>query len=114
MSPLYLELKTNCFVHMSQFCRGTCIRWQVEVEDGDDGDEDTGEDDVQDVVQGLPLDDQVEDHVLVLVVAHNLPARLVRDVPLAALWEEHLHFEHCQNIEIKISKTNTAQATNLS
>lgn len=64
----------------------TCIRRQVEVKDGDDGDEDAGDDDVQDVVQRLPLDDQVEAHVLIVVVVHVLSARLVPDVPLAALW----------------------------
>lgn len=66
----------------------TCIGRQVEVEDGDDGDEDAGEDDVQHVVQGLPLDDQVEGHVLVIIIVHVLPARLVSDVPLAALWRK--------------------------
>lgn len=67
-------------------CRDTCIRRQVEVKDGDDGDEDAGEDDVQDVVERLPLDDQVEGHVLILIIIYVLPARLVSDVPLATLW----------------------------
>lgn len=69
------------------YCLYTCIRRQVEVKDGDDGDEDAGEDDVQHVVQRLPLDDQVEGHVLVLIVVHVLPARPVSDVPLASLWK---------------------------
>lgn len=70
-------------------CWFTCIRGQVEVKDGDDGDEDAGEDDVQHVIQGLPLDDQVEGHVLVLIIVRVLPARPVSDVPLAALWRKH-------------------------
>lgn len=63
----------------------TCIRRQVEVKDGDDGDEDAGQDDVEDVVQGLPLNDQVEGHVFVIVIVHVLPAGLVSDAPLATL-----------------------------
>ena len=64
----------------------TGIRGQVEVEDGDDGDEDAGDDDVEDVVQGLPLDDQVEGYIFVHVLIHVLLAGLVADVPLTALW----------------------------
>ena len=64
----------------------SCVGGQVEVEDGDDGDEDAGDDDVEDVVQRLPLDDQVEGDVLVQVVTHVLLAGLVTNVPLAALW----------------------------
>lgn len=79
-----LPIMVNIILH----CWFTCIRRQVEVEDGDDGDEDAGEDDVQHVVQGLPLDDQVEGHVLVIIIVHVLPARLVSDVPLAALWRK--------------------------
>lgn len=62
-----------------------CIRWQIEVEDGDDGDEDARKDDVEHVVEGLPLDDEVEGHLLVVIVIHDLPARLMSDDPLASL-----------------------------
>lgn len=64
----------------------TCIRGEVEVKDGDDGDENTGDYDVDYIVQRLPLNDQVEDHVLKQIVTHALPAWLVHDAPLAALW----------------------------
>lgn len=74
------------FVCIAVFWWYTCIRRQIEVKDGDDGDENAGDDDVQDVVQRLPLNDQVEDHVLVPIVIYDLPARPVSDVPLAALW----------------------------
>lgn len=76
----------NWFVCIILHWRHTCIRRQVEVKDGNDGDEDAREDDVEDVVQRLPLDDQVEGHVLILIVICVLPAWLVSDVPLAALW----------------------------
>lgn len=62
-----------------------CIRRQIEVKDGDDGDEDARQDDVQHVVEGLPLNDEVEGHLLIQVVVHVLPARLVSDDPLASL-----------------------------
>lgn len=62
-----------------------CIRRQIEVKDGDDGDEDARQDDVQHVVKGLPLNDQVEGHLLVQIVVHVLPARFVSNDPLAAL-----------------------------
>lgn len=78
----------NCFVCIFLYGWYTCIRGQVEVKDGDDGDEDAGEDDVQHVVQRLPLDDQVEGHLLILIIIPVLPARLVSDVPLAALWRD--------------------------
>lgn len=75
----------------------TCIRRQVEVKDSNDGDENAGKDDVEDVVQRLPLDDQVKSHVLILVI-HVLPAWLVSDVPLAALWrsEQLVSLSHKQ------------------
>lgn len=69
-----------------KFYGHTSIRRQVEVKDGDDSDEDARKDDVQHIVKGLPLDDQVEDHPLVFIVQHDFPARPVFDVPLAALW----------------------------
>lgn len=80
---------------------GTCIRGQVEVKDGDDGNEDAGEDDVQHVVQRLPLDDKVEGHLLILTVLHVLPARPVSDVPLAALWRDG----HSKRVRLLISFT---------
>lgn len=43
---------------------GTLGRKEVD-EDGDGGDEHTGRDDVDDVEEGLALDEQVEDHLLV-------------------------------------------------
>lgn len=45
------------FCILNLCCWHTCIRGQVEVKDGDDSDEDTGDDDVQHVVQRLPLND---------------------------------------------------------
>lgn len=64
----------------------TCVWGQVEVEDGDDGDEDAGNNDIQDIVSWLPLDDQVEGDVLVIVLSYILPGRLVSDMPFATLW----------------------------
>lgn len=63
----------------------TSIRWQVEVKDGNDSDEDAREDDVQHIVKGFPLDDQVEDHPFVFIIQHDLPTWPVFDVPLATL-----------------------------
>lgn len=64
----------------------TCIRRKVEVKDGYNGDEDAWNDDVDDVVQRLPLNDQVEGHLLIEVVFHDLSARFVSDVPLSAFF----------------------------
>lgn len=66
----------------------TCIRWQVEVKNGNDGDEDTGQDDVKHVIHGLPLDDQVEGDVFIQVLSHILPRNLVTNVPFSTLWDE--------------------------
>ena len=65
---------------------------QVVDERGQEGDEHTGDDDVDDVEEGLPLDDQVEGDVLVLVALHGdvlvgvPPGRTVHHLPLAVLW----------------------------
>lgn len=67
------------------FVKLACIGRQVEVKDGDDGDEDARQDDVQHIVEGLPLYDQVEGHLFILIVVHVLPARLMSDDPLASL-----------------------------
>lgn len=79
-----LTRKTLC-MQLFFFFELACIRRQIEVKDGDDGDEDARQDDVQHVVERLPLDDQVEGHLLVLIVVHVLPARLMSDDPLASL-----------------------------
>lgn len=64
----------------------TCIWWQIEVEDGNDSDEDTRHDNVKHIKHGLSLDDQVERDVLIQVITHILPRNLVTDVPFSALW----------------------------
>lgn len=92
------------------YCWCTCIRRQVEVKDGDDGDEDAGDDDVQDVVQRLPLDDQVEGHVLIQIIIHVLPARLVSDLPLAPLWRNN----YILRLQISKMMDFTAQTTSKS
>jgi len=66
----------------------TCIRRQVEVKDGNDGDEDTGQDDVKHVIHGLPLDDQVEGDVLVQVLSNILLRNLMPNVPFPTLWDD--------------------------
>lgn len=43
----------------------TSIRRQIEVEDGDDRDEDAGQNDVEYVVHGFALNDQVEGDVFI-------------------------------------------------
>lgn len=63
----------------------TCIGRQIEVEDGDDSNQDARDDDVDDVVQRLPLDDQVKSHFLIFVIKCVLPAWLVSYVPLTTL-----------------------------
>lgn len=40
--------------------------WKVVDKEAEGGEEDTGNDDVDDVEEGLPLDDEEEDHFLVL------------------------------------------------
>lgn len=64
----------------------TSIRWQIEVEDGDDCDEDAGQNDVEYVVHGFTLDDQIEGDVFIQVLFfYILPGRLVTDMPFTAL-----------------------------
>lgn len=84
-----LRTAVSSLAHREVICVVTSVRRQVEVKDGDDGDEDAGDDDVDDVVQRLPLDDQVEGHFFVQVIVHVLPAWFMSDVPLSTL---------CQNI----------------
>lgn len=68
-------------------CHLTSVGGQVEVEDGYAGEEDTGDDDVEDIVERLPLDDQVEGDVFIQVLTDLiLPAGLVADVPFTTLW----------------------------
>ena len=62
----------------------TGVGGKVEVGDGDDGDEDAGNYDVENVVHGLPLHDEVEGDVLVILGTMDvLPRRLVPDDPLS-------------------------------
>lgn len=61
----------------------TCSGRQVEDKYSQHAGEDAGHDDVDDVEQRLPLDDEVEGDVLVQVFLHVFPRRLVTDGPLA-------------------------------
>lgn len=62
----------------------TSIRREVEDKDGQDGDQDAGDDDVDEVEEGLAPDDEVERDVLVQRVSWEgvLAGRLVPDFPL--------------------------------
>lgn len=68
-------------------CRQVVDQWSEE------GDEHTGDDDVDDVEQRFAFDDQVEGDVLVLVAVHRDVlvdvsfGRTVNDFPLAIFWE---------------------------
>lgn len=62
----------------------TCIWWEVEDKDGQNGDENAGDDDVDDVEQRLSSDHQVEGDVLIEGVCRDcvLTGRAVTDLPL--------------------------------
>lgn len=64
---------------------GTCTRWQIEDKYGQDTGKDAGHDDVNDVEQRLPLNDQVEGDVLIQVIVDVLSAGLVTNLPLTVL-----------------------------
>lgn len=51
--------------------RALTVSWKVVDQRGQEGDEDAGNDDVDDVEERLALDDQVEGDVLVLVALHG-------------------------------------------
>lgn len=61
----------------------TCPRWQVEDKYGQHAGEDAGDDDVDDVEQGLPLYDEVKGDVLIQVLFHILSRRFVTDGPFS-------------------------------
>ncbi len=63
----------------------TCTRWQIEDKYGQHTGEDAGQDDVNDVEQRLPLNDQVEGDVLIQVIVNVLSAGLVTNLPLTVL-----------------------------
>lgn len=71
--------------------RSLTVSGQVVDERGQEGDEDTGDDDVDDVEERFAFDDQVEGDVLVLVALHGdvfvgVPLGwTVDDLPLAIL-----------------------------
>lgn len=73
---------------------GTLGRKEVD-EDGDGGNQHAGGDDVDDVEEGLPLDEQVEDHLLVarlLCWCHGVQKHLswsMPDGPFSILCSEH-------------------------
>lgn len=65
----------------------TCSRWKVEDEYGQNTSEDAGDDDVDDVEERLPLDDEVEGDVFVQLLLDVLPAGFVTNGPLSILCE---------------------------
>lgn len=65
----------------------TCSRWKVEDEYCQNTSEDAGNDDVDDVEERLPLDDEVEGDVFVQLLLDVLPAGFVTNGPLSILCE---------------------------
>lgn len=79
----YLSLYTDVCSHCHHTSPAlTCSRRQVEDKYSQDAGEDTGHDDVDDVEQGLALDDQVKSDVFVQVLLHILAGGFVTDGPL--------------------------------
>lgn len=65
----------------------TCSRWKVEDKYSQNTSEDAGDDNVDDVEERLPLDDEVEGDVFVQLLLDVLPAGFVTNGPLSILCE---------------------------
>lgn len=63
----------------------TCPWWQIEHKYSQHTSEDAGHDDVDDVEEWLPLNDQVEGDVFIEIILDVLPAGFVANLPLSIL-----------------------------
>lgn len=63
----------------------TCSRWKIEDKYSQNASEDAGDDNIDDVEERLPLDDEVEGDVFVQLLFHVLPAGFVTNGPLSIL-----------------------------